>query len=155
MEYVDKKIININGIMNIRGTWTQKRDSEYIYNGDVIYSEPLFSINFIEYVGNKIEWTKSERGFSLSPKIYLNMYHYKNFIKENGLPDIYNGEMELGKIFLLTKYGKKIERYEIYITKNVIKIGRNGIWKIRTEYINETNEKIISKIQYGRSGKIK
>ena len=113
MEYENTKIINIDGIIEIEGKWTRKNEAEYIYNGKVIYSEPLFNIRFIEYVG---------------------------------------------KIFLLTEYGEpnNLERrHEIYITRDIIKMGRNGIWKIKNGYINEYNENLIKNIQYGRSGIIK
>jgi hypothetical protein len=158
MEYENTKIINIDGIIEIEGKWTRKNEAEYIYNGKVIYSEPLFNIRFIEYVGKKIEWSKSERFSAKSPKIYINMYHFLDIIKKNGLPYVYNGKVELGKIFLLTEYGESNNlerRHEIYITRDIIKMGRNGIWKIKNDYINEYNENLIKNIQYGRSGIIK
>jgi hypothetical protein len=152
MEYENIKLIDITGFINIQGKWTIRTQSINYY-GTIIYSEPVFSINFMEYVNKKIEWSKSERQFALSPKFYINIYNYD--INKNGLPFVFNGDIELGKIFLLTEYGElenNLKRYNIYITRDVIKIGRNGIWKIKREYINETNENLINKIQYGRSG---
>jgi hypothetical protein len=155
MDCENIKIINIKGLINIEGVWKKQGQFEQ-YRGNVIYFEPLFSIKFIEYIDKKIEWSKSERQFASSPKFYINLYDYDT--SKNELPFVYNGEIELGKIFLLTEYIEQknsIKRYEVYITRDVIKMGRSGIWKIKKKYITEKNEEIISKIQYGRSGIIK
>jgi len=151
MEYENNKIINVNGLINIRGEWIKQGKYEQ-YQGNIVYIEPLFHISFIEYINKYIKWSKSERRFASFPKFYINLYSYDT---KKGLPFVFNGEIELGKIFLLTEYNElnnNIKWYEIYITRDVIKIGRNGIWKIRKEYINETNEMLINKIQYGRNG---
>ena len=156
MEYENIKVIDIDGVINIQGNW-EKKNEVYIYNGNINYIEPLFSILFFEYIDKKIVWTKSERFSTGSPKIYLNMWQYKDYIKQMGIPDVFNGNVELGKIFLLTEYGdndNRVKCYVIYMTRNVIKIGRNGIWKIKKDYVNSMNEKLINKIQYGRTGVI-
>ncbi|GMO60507.1 MAG: hypothetical protein Ta2A_06600 [Treponemataceae bacterium] len=156
MQYENQKIIDIAGTVHIDGAWTQKRENEYIYTGNVTTGnavndiEPLFHITFIEYSDGQIEWTKSERCNAASPKIYINLYHYAGVVKKYGLPDVFTGEAELGKLFLLTRYGEQknaIKHYELYVGEHCIKMGRNGVWHIRDTYICKNNADCATFIQ--------
>ena len=115
MEYENTKIINIEGLINIQGKWIEKGQLKH-YDGIVIYAEPLFSIRFTEYADKKIEWLKSERRIDFPTKFYINLYNYN---KE--LPFVYNGDVELGKIFLLVEFKSHTKRYEVYIQCQQVK----------------------------------
>ena len=136
MEIENIKLIEANEKFNVFAELT----GPYRYEIIKEYPEPLFYIDFIKNNDVSFFWSKSE---------IRNLLQYQ-IIKDRELVNLYNEEIEIGKIILLPMIS--IIKYRIYLTKKYVKIGRNRIWKIKKDYINTMNESIINKIQYGRTG---
>jgi hypothetical protein len=149
MEYENIKIINMGGIVNICGEWDKNYwdNSQYKYSCKVEYSEKLFYYDFFEYT-DKIKWYKRQESI-----VSVNIHIKKDVVGKNGFPNVFNGKTELGKLFLLAEYDG-IKRYLLFLTKDVVKVDmkRDYIWRIKKQYINETNESLINKINVHRKG---
>jgi uncharacterized protein YcfL len=167
-------IKEINEVINISGNWINHQTPKWI--GSANAESSMVSITFFE-IDNKIAWLKSERARNNNFDIHINIFNYDktgldvqfncffnnsiNSIRAqidsvNILPKIYDGNVNSGRIYLFSTFDSKpkINLYVLFIPMNIIKVGRNGIWKIKNNYLNLIDEKFIKILQTGRKGKM-
>jgi hypothetical protein len=159
MEYVNRKVFNIDGTVDIYGKWKKHwfDNNIYTYDCKVEYPNQLFYYSFFEY-DDKIEWHKNQRIWitpdkNIKDMVYISLEIHKDSITKNGFPEVYNGKMDLGKLFLFAEYNG-IKRYLLFLNEDAVKMDRKReyIWRIRKSYINEENEILLNKIRVHRKG---
>jgi hypothetical protein len=159
-EYENKKIFNVEGIVKIYGKWVKTYSfykEYYYYDCKVKYSEPLFYFQFYEFK-DEIEWSKNQRIWTTGNKDYRDMTYIginvkKDYVMKNGVPKVYKGKMELGKLFLFAEYDG-IKQYLLFLNGDIVKKDRKRdyVWRIKNQYINETNENLANKIRVHKKG---
>lgn len=161
--------------VEITGSWQES--SRRAWRGCAISSEPVVAL-VISKVDKKIEWCKSERGNPDGQPVKLIMGHYDsenldvqiNYSIGGGhvcsrcitstqryKPELLiKRAMRAGvieKVFQV-EGSKTIELYALFLAASDVKVGRNGLWRIRDEYRDKLLSPFDEILAYGRNGEL-
>jgi hypothetical protein len=162
-----------NSFATLEGTWEKKRNWDW--NGTITAEKPIVAVSLLR-VGNRIEWSKSEKKPTekLDIRFLLGIYdsdpkdvQVTFFIGGNGPrwrtlledakqpPEVFSPEkIAIGKPFSFCKpFGSPaIELFGLIILREQVIGARNGLWHIKEIYRESLSEEWLRVLTFGRAG---
>jgi hypothetical protein len=161
-----------NPQLSIAGEWLSNTSHEW--KGEIEYVEPLFSISFLESA-DSIKWIKSDNektnGHRIGIKLFRQInqnevqfsFNFNNSVDRmwtipnlpNDKPIIYN-KCDIGKICLIAEMNgnPNLKLYALFIPRSITKIGKNGLWHLKEELLEDVPNSYKDILRFGRTGKL-
>jgi hypothetical protein len=157
----------------IEGAWS--RGSNWDWKGKVSTTAPIVAVSFIR-VGTLVQWARSEKGpkLSLAMRLHLGRYDREGrdvqatFAIGEGMPRTRTllpspdflpripteRTISVGRIFSFCEpFGEpKVELFGVLVFREQVIGGRNGLWRLKSQFSSHLPEPLAQAMTYGRSG---
>jgi hypothetical protein len=157
--------------LTLKGEWLDK--SIPTWEGTIEFTEPLFSISFLQY-GESVHWVKSDNEKSNGHRIWIKLFcddklsrdvqfafNFNNSVGRiwtkveslNDRPTIHS-KCIVGHICLIAhmKGEPEIKLHALFIPRSLTKVGRNGLWHVKDELLDNVDNDYKKILRYGRAG---